>query len=103
MVCLPHLKSAIVRQSPHKCDDKACVVEPLVIVAFISGVKCSLNASNTSINHLLSNTPGFVFHTTANQSFLSSLVIQSSGWHLSMISLGSCFVEVSLEFKIVWW
>jgi hypothetical protein len=38
----------------------------LVTADFISGVKSPLNASNTSINPLLSSNPGLIFHTTVN-------------------------------------
>jgi hypothetical protein len=64
-------------------------------VAFISGVKCPLNESKTSIPM------GALFYATNNQSFISSLVIQSLGWHLT-IPPGSCFLDTVLQFKVMY-
>ena len=58
-------------------------MELLVIVAFISGVKCTLNAPNTIIPCFLRSTSSLLFHTTDTQSFISSLVILPSDWYVS--------------------
>jgi hypothetical protein len=55
---------------PTKYDQRFLFVE--LIVGFISGIRCPLNAYSTSIPHFLWNTPGLLFHTTANHCLLSS-------------------------------
>jgi hypothetical protein len=76
-------------------------VELPVIVAFVFGVKCYLNSSMISIPYFLTSTPAPSFHTTDSRSFVSSFVIQLSGWHLKMIPLGSCSLGIVLWFRIV--
>jgi hypothetical protein len=38
------------------------------------------------------------FYTTSNQFFINSVVIQPSGWHLTVIPLGSCSLRIVLWF-----
>ena len=75
---------------PQGMTTRSMFMELQVIVAFIFGVRSLLNASKPSIPHFFRNNPGLQFLYTKNQSFRSSLVLQTLGWHLTIIPPGSC-------------
>ena len=79
---------------------RSMLMEQMVPAAFISGVKSLLNAFKTNISCFLKSTPGLRFHTTNNQYFVSSLVMQLLGGHLTKIPLGSCSLGTVLWFSI---
>ena len=69
-------------------------------VAFTSGAKHPLHTTKTNIPSFIRSTPGLLFHTTNNQSFVSSLVTQPLGWHMTISPLGSCSLGIVLQFRI---
>ena len=84
------------RGNPSRMATWSVSIQQLVTVASISNVKCPLHASKTSIPCVPRSTPGLLFHSTSNQSFISSLVMQQPlGWHLTMIPPGSCSLHNS--------
>jgi hypothetical protein len=72
------------------------------VVPFIYDVKFPLNASHTNIPHFLKNIPGYLSHITANQSFISSMVSQTLGWHMTVIPLHHCSLGIVLRFSITY-
>jgi hypothetical protein len=80
---------------PGSTKTSVCIVLPIIVV-FISGAKCPLNKSKTSIP------TGALFYATRNQSFISSLVIQSLGWHLTTIPPGSWTFNTVLQFRVMY-
>jgi len=50
----------------------------------------------------LSSTSGLPFHTTNNQAFTSSFIMQPLGKHLTVISVGSCSLCILLWYGIMY-
>ena len=65
-------------------------MEPPVIVAYTSGAKHPLHMPKTSIPCFIRSGPGPLFHSPNNQSFITQLVIQPLGWHMTVSPQGSC-------------
>lgn len=61
--------------------------------------QCPLKASSTNIPHFLRSAPAYLFHTTANQSSVTALVIQPQAWYILMTLLGSYLSGIICNFK----
>lgn len=69
--------------------------------AFIYHAKCSC-ALHASFTCFLSRKPGCLFHTTVNQSFISSSAILPLGWHMTMILQGNCSFGIVLQLTVMY-